>query len=73
MTKWEYKAWEHRGEPETVLIEFLNDIGSKGWDVFFVSYSKDVFDNFYNKIIAKRCISPNETTNSSSPTTPESC
>jgi len=74
MTKWEYKEFLYDTCGEVSLIDKLNGIGWEGWEAVSVSGEKTMssFKDgtfFYKEIIAKRCISPNETTNSSSPTT----
>lgn len=75
MTKWEYNLFVHDTDGGYSLIEQLNTIGSAGWEAVSISGLRTNMDNsfHYQEIIAKRCISPNETTNSSSPTIPESC
>jgi hypothetical protein len=71
MTKWEYNEWEFFDDSDLTLLQNLNYIGALGWDVFKVS--NVILDGkFKTQILAKRCISPNETTNSLSPTTPVS-
>lgn len=65
MTKWEYNEWEITDDLD--LIKALNHIGALGWDAFKISRLR-VGDQFKTQIIAKRCISVNETTNTSSPT-----
>ena len=72
MTKWEYKEFTIIEGADFDLMLYLNRIGSTGWEVFKVGQLK-WGNQFKTQILAKRCISPNETTNSSSPTTPESC